>query len=404
MILRLAWKNLLHKRLSTALAWTLLSISVATISLLLMVKKQLEEQFDRNIQNVDMVIGAKGSPLQLILSAIFHIDTPTGNIKMEDAEKWMKHPFVGQAIPLAYGDSYKGHPVVGTTPAYISNFHLSLAQGRFYQHDFELVIGSTAAKKLNLAIGSQVCSTHGADGHGDQHTAHPYTVTGILQPAGSVSDNLLLCNIASIWKIHDHGHDEHHKKEEKQEDHEEHEQELTAVLIKFRNPMGQVQLPRLINEQTNLMAAVPAIEMNRLYTLFGAGFRLLTMIGIAILLLSAFSVFVSLYNSLKERRYELALMRTMGGSRGALVMLPVLESLMLSLAGFITGILLSRAGLMIIAATVQQDYYLSLDAWTLLFPEELYLLGLVILLALASSLLPAISAWSLNISKTLSHE
>jgi len=402
MIFKLAWKNLLHKRLSTALAWTLLSISVATISLLLMVKKQLVEQFDRNIQNVDMVIGAKGSPLQLILSAIFHIDAPTGNIKMEEADKWMQHPFVDQAIPLAYGDSYQGHPIVGTTPAYISNFHLSLAKGSANQNDFELVIGSTVAKKLNLAIGSHIYSTHGADGHGDKHTAHPYTVTGILQPAGSVADNLLLCNIASIWKIHDHGHDEHH--EEGEEEHDEHVQELTAVLIKFRNPMGQVQLPRLINAQTNMMAAVPAVEMNRLYTLFGTGFQLLTMIGIAILLLSAFSVFVSLYNSLKERKYEMALMRTMGSSRISLVMLLVLESLILSMAGFITGILLSRLGLMVIASTIQKDYYLTVDAWNAQLPEEIYLLGLVILLALVSSLLPAIKAWSLNISKTLSHE
>ncbi len=336
MILKLATRNLLQKPLTTLLSWVLLTVSVGIISMLLLLQEQLEKQLTGNIHDVDMVIGAKGSPLQLILSAIYHIDAPTGNITYAEAEKWIHHPYVEKAIPLAYGDSYKGYSIVGTTGDYLEKYGAKIQSGKLYEKDFEVVAGHSLAKKLHLQTGSRFYSTHGVDGHGAVHKDHAYTITGILQPSGTVADNLLIGNIESVWKIHEH----HHHDEEDAEGHHEHkatenaahdeahhddddhpDKELTAVLLKFRNPMGNVQLPRIINAQTNMMAAVPAIEINRLFSLMGMGIDTLQYVGWGIMGLSALSIFISLFNSLKERKYELALMRTMGAGRADLIKL-----------------------------------------------------------------------------------
>ncbi|MFT3901948.1 MAG: ABC transporter permease [Niabella sp.] len=410
MMLKLAWKNLLHKPLSTLLCWTLLAVSVGTISLLIILQNRFENQFTQNISGIDMVLGAKGSPLQLILSAVYHVDAPTGNISYEEAQKWMRHPFVEKAIPLAYGDSYKGYSIVGTTKDYPDKYGATISTGQWYKNDFEVVVGSALARKLQLKTGSTFYGTHGQDAHGEEHREKAYTVTGVLNPTGSVIDNLIICNIESVWKIHEHHHHEgealqevngHYEEEEHEEAHKE--KELTAVLLKFRNPMGNVQLPRIINKQTNMMAAVPAIEVNRLFTLFGVGIETLKNMAWGIMLLSGLSVFVALFNSLKERKYELALMRTMGASRGKLTALVLMEGLILSIAGIITGLLLSRFALWLIAGHFENDYHLSVQSWALQLPAELYVCVLAILTGLIASLIPAIKAWFINISKTLAN-
>lgn len=418
MILQLAIRNLLQKPLTTLLSWVLLTVSVGIISMLLLLQEQFEKQFTGNIKDVDMVIGAKGSPLQLILSAIYHIDAPTGNIKYAEAEKWMNHPYVEKAIPLAYGDSYKGYSIVGTTKDYLEKYSAKIQMGKLYENDFEVVTGYSLAKKLHLQTGSHFYSTHGTDGHGEEHKDKAYIVTGILQPSGTVMDNLLIGNIESVWKIHEHHHhdgdeDEHHEvnettnapgAESHDDDDDHHEKELTAVLLKFRNPMGSVQLPRIINSQTNMMAAVPAIEMNRLFSLMGIGIDTLQYVGWGIMALSALSIFISLFNSLKERKYELALMRTMGARRTNLLTLLVLESAVLCVAGFIAGILLSRLAVWGLSGNFESSYHFEIQAWTLKMPGDIQLLGLTLLLGLLAAAVPAIKAWFINISKTLSHE
>lgn len=429
MMLKMAWKNMLHKPLSSLLCWVLLATSVGIISLLIILQNRLENQFANSISGIDMVIGAKGSPLQLILSAVYHVDAPTGNIKLEEAERWMKHPFVEKAIPLAYGDSYKGYSIIGATTDYLDKYNAAVVTGELYENDFEVVVGSTLAAKLRLQPGSSFYSSHGNDSKGEEHRQQAYTVTGILGSTGSVVDNLVVGNIESVWRIHEHHRDEdaHHKEknhqhetgkhdeigehhphdemEEHESAHDEAEKELTAILIKFRNPMGLVQMPRIINKQTNMMAAVPAIEVNRLFTLFGVGIDTLKNMAWGIMLLAGLSVFIALFNSLKDRKYELAVMRTMGAGRIKLLRLILLEGLMLSIAGVIAGLLLSRLALWIIAGRFEKDYHLQLqEAWRLYFPAEIYLCLLAVAIGIIASLIPALKVWSVNISKTLANE
>ncbi|MFT4095100.1 MAG: FtsX-like permease family protein [Niabella sp.] len=438
MILKIAIRNLLHKPLTSVLCWVLLSVSVGIISLLLLLQRQFEQQFAGNIGNIDMVIGAKGSPLQLILSAVYHIDNPTGNIPYKEVAPWMHHPYVQTAVPLAYGDSYKGYHILGTTPDYIKHYKGKLVSGKVFQQDFEVIAGSTVAHQAGLKIGSRFYSTHGEAG--EEHKEFPYTVTGVLQTSGTVLDNLLIGNISSVWHIHEHEKEHHHDHDHYQEPetlsdeehehdipdahegndemtttdaqahgdthkqtHEEAHHELTAVLLKFRNPMGNIRLPRIINSQTNLMAAVPAIEINRLFSLLGIGISALKNIGWGIMAVSALSVFIVLFQSLKERKYELALMRTVGASRWKLLLLLLLEGVFLGVLGLITGIIICRAILWILQQGLEKEYHFAINPWSVQWASEGWLLVVTIALCIVASLLPALKAWRIDISKTLSH-
>lgn len=400
MILKIAINNLRRRPLRSLTSWLLLTCGTGMLALLLLVQAQAGAQFEKNVAGIDMVLGAKGSPLQLILSAVYHIDAPTGNIPLSEAEKWMHHPLVKLAIPLALGDSYQGFRIAGTTPDYIKKYGGRLARGRTFNTSMEVVLGSAVARRSGLVIGSRFNGMHGLGTEGHVHEGHPYTVAGILAPAGNVLDQLILTSVNSVWDIHahhhndgDHDHDEAHDSS----------RQLTAVLLQFNNPVAQLQFPRLINEQTNMQAAVPAIEVNRLLSLMGSGIELLRMIGWLLMALGGCSVFFMLLQSLQERRYELALLRSMGARRWQLLALVLLEAALLGLAGILGGYLLSRTVLGILQGSLQQQYHYTLDSWWIPAAREGALALLVWLICLLAALLPGIRAFGLNISKTLSH-
>lgn len=401
MITKLAWKNIWFKPLNTLLSLILLTASVAIISLLVLLQEQFEKQFSNNIDGIDMVIGAQGSPLQLILAAVYHIDAPTGNIDYNEAKTWMNHPFVEKAIPLAFGDNYRGFRIVGSETSYIKHYGASLQQGKLFEKPFEVVLGSEVAQKMRLALGDTFLGTHGDAEEGHVHDEHPYVVVGILESTGKVIDNLIVCSIESVWAVHEeHDHDHDHE-----EDDHVHEvsSEITAVLIKFKSKMGLVTWPRLIPQNTKMQGALPAIEINRLFSLFGIGLQALEYLAYGIMLISGISIFIALYNRLRDRKYEFALMRVNGASRFQLLKLVLLESMFLCLVGFLLGIIISRIGLLLISSTTDDQFKMAFDPFVILWEKEGILFAVTIFVGLLAALIPAIKAYSLNISKTLAH-
>ena len=429
MIGKIAWKNMWFKPLNTVLSVILLTASVAIISLLILLQKQFEKQFSSNIDGVDLVIGAKGSPMQLILSSVYQMDAPTGNINYGEAKVWMTHPFVKTAIPLAFGDNYRGFKILGTTEEYLKKYDARMATGVLFSKNFEVVLGSEVARKMNLKLGDTFLSSHGDAEEGEVHEEHPYVVVGIASETGKVIDNLILSNIESVWAMHhheeeaiesvehehkegeEHHHDEeaHHHEEGAEHHHDEeahnHEEdhEITAVLIKFKNKMGFVLWPRLIAQNTSMQAASPAIEINRLFSLFGIGLDALQYLAYGIMLISGISIFIALYNTLKERTYEFALMRVSGATRLQLLLLVLAESIFLCLIGFVFGTVVGRLGLYFISNATEDDYKMAFDPFELALREELILFLITIFVGIIAALIPAIKAYRLNISKTLAH-
>lgn len=433
MILKTAIKNSWAKPLNALLSIILLSSGIGIISLLILIQEQIEKKFTSNLKGIDLVMGAKGSPLQIILSAVYQIDAPTGNIQYQEAKKWMNHPFVKTAIPLAYGDSYMGFNIVGTEHSYIEKQNAQLKEGKLFENNFEVLLGSDVAKKSKLKIGDTFFGMHGLvnNDEGHYHENHAYTVVGILQPTGKVIDKLILCNIESVWLMHEsheheeetdeehihdeeddsdiHVHDEscnhHHNHDEELEDEYEEDieedREITAVLFEFKNKLAVIQWPRLVNENTNMQIASPAIEINRLFTLFGIGIDTLTYLAWGIMFISFLSIFISLYNLLKERTYELVLMRISGASRFQLLQLVLVESISLCSVGLICGIIFSRVALFIISQAAEEQFKLSFNPLEIIWDKELPFIVITLFLAVLSALIPAIKAYRINISKVL---
>lgn len=396
-LFKLSILNLKTKVLQTFLTVLILSLSIGLLLGVKQLNKVFENQLQQSLNGVDMVVGAKGSPLQLVLSAVLHIDNPTGNISYTEAKKIAKNRFVGNAIPISIGDNYKGYKLVGTIPEYIELQKATLSQGRLFTKSFEVVIGSAVAKSLNLTIGDTFSSAHGLIENAiEEHSENPLKVVGILAPTQNVIDRLIVLDLESIWHMH-----EHH--EGSAEIHEHENDEVTALLVKFKNKMGLLQLPRVINENTNFQAALPKYELDKLFQFTAIATQAISWIALAILLVSGISIFISLYRMVLERSKELALIRTYGGSRTMLILLVFTEGLLIGVLSFGVGILIASIGLQAVFTAVEATY--KQQIYLLNYTQDLLELGLftfaLIVFATAIAIIPI---FKMDISKILSNE
>jgi putative ABC transport system permease protein len=446
----LSWKNIIYKPGAFVLSLLLFALGIGLVSFLLLLDHQVQDKFEKNLAGIDLVVGAKGSPLQLILSNMYFIDAPTGNITLEEAKPFLnpKNPLIAEAIPLSLGDSYKGYRIVGTQKGFLELYQAEMEEGQWIENDFDVVIGTKVAQKLGLVIGDEFKSTHGFTD--DEDLAHDhednFIVRGVLKPTGAVIDQLILCNNQTYWHIHgahdheghDHeGHDheghDHEGHDHEGHDHDDHnhddhdhkdsgkdvsalnvlelerdrllnssdEQEITSLLLKFKGRSFQsLNLARNINENTDMQAASPAIEVNRLFSLMDTGSQMLKVLAYAIIFVSALSVFIALFSRMDERKYELAIMRTKGAARGQLFGLILMEGSWIALLGSIVGLLFSHFGVYLLATSAEANYRYTLDPMVFLSGEFYLLIGGLIV-ALLASLIPAIIASWTDIAKTL---
>ncbi|MCS6832297.1 MAG: FtsX-like permease family protein [Flammeovirgaceae bacterium] len=403
-LFQISWKHLQFKSLSSILNITLFALGVAIISFITLVSGQLEATLERNQGGIGMVVGAKGSPLQLVLCAIFHIDFPTGNIKIKDAAFLSKHPLIAQVIPQALGDSYRNFRIVGTNHAYAKLYQVRVEKGDFWKHDFEVCIGKKVALETGLSVGDTFVSSHGlSDENEAAHHHRHFKVVGIFESSGTVIDQLILTSVQSIWEVHQHHHDEEHHHHHDNESifvEKYFEQEITTVLVKFRNPMGAIQLPRFINETTNMQAANPAFEIARLFSLLGVGVTTLNILAYVIMVVSGMSVAISLYNSLKEQKYELAYLRVIGAKRWQLLSIIVWEGVLLALLGYGVGIFLSRAILWVVSQIFSAQFHQEFAIFVF-GVEEFFLWIGTIGIGFLAALVPALQVIRTDISKTL---
>ncbi|CAH0995255.1 Macrolide export ATP-binding/permease protein MacB [Emticicia aquatica] len=399
MLFKISWKNIVDKKLNSFLCILLMTLGIAMISLLMLLGKQLQDKFAKNISGIDLVVGAKGSPLQLILSSVYQIDNPTGNIYLEDVQAIAQNPLVKEMIPLSMGDNFQGYRIVGTNKKYFEHFKTQFESGKMFKSNLEVVLGGQTAANTNLKVGDTFASSHGLDSEGEKHAERNYKVVGVLEFNNSVVDNLILTSLGSVWSIHEkHAEGETHPEEDSTE-----RKEITSAIIKFRSPMGMMAMPRNINQNSKLQAAVPAIEVNRLFELLGIGIEGLQFLAAVIMLISGISVFVSLYNSLKERKYEMALMLSMGASRTRLFLMLLLEGIILSFLGFVAGILLSRIGIYLISNALNKKFHMNVSQFGLQIGEIYLFIGALLVGILAASI-PSIGIYRINISKTLATE
>ena len=207
MLFKLAWKNIIKRPFSSGLSVLLLASSIMIILLAFLTMQQLENKFNENANKIDLVVGAKGSRLQLVLCNVFHVDNPTGNIKMKDVTFLSKHPFVRSSIPISLGDNYKSYRIVGTNKNFLKKLYITpFKQGKLFEKPYEVVLGFNAANKMGLKLGDSFYGSHGIDASLHEHQDAKYFVVGLLDYSGEVVDNLILTSLESVWQVHFENH------------------------------------------------------------------------------------------------------------------------------------------------------------------------------------------------------
>lgn len=385
-LIKASLKSLLYRKLNSFLSIILLSFSLGLIMLISNAKPQFEANFTKNIKGIDLVVGAKGSPLQIILSSIYQIDAPTGNISYPEFSKLAKHPQVKKAIPLSFGDNFQSFRIVGTTWDYAEHYQAELQVGKAFDQALEAVIGWEVAQQTGLKVGDTFEGNHGTQEEGgEHHHHHPFTITGILKPTGTVLDQIILCSYPSFWLIH------HTPKDQ---------QEITAGILTYKSAMAAFSLPRMINKNSSLQAAMPAIEINRLFSLAAQGLQFLEALAYLLIAVSVLSVFIALFQNLKDEEPQMAFLRAIGAPRWKILALVLYKSLWIGGLSFLVSLLLQAAALALISAWFVPAY--SFDILAASFNlNNLWLLGITLGISLAAALLPAWHAYRINISKTL---
>jgi putative ABC transport system permease protein len=394
--LRWAWQFLWSRPLAAALNLLLLSLGLASITLVLLVNHQIQQAFARDLAGIDVVVGAKGSPLQLILSGVFQIDTPTGNVPLAEVQALQANPQVAKLIPISMGDSFKGYRIIGTTPDYLSHYAGVMASGALWQAPMQAVLGAKVARDTGLRVGDGFVGSHGLGGGGHAHGQTPYTVTGVLAPSGSVMDRLILTATESVWRVHekDTALDAADQKIL------EEEREVTLALIQYRSPLAAVTFPRFINTATNMQAASPALEVSRLLGLIGIGADVLRAFAGVLLLTAGLGVFIALWSAVRERRADLALLRMLGAAPRQLAALLWCEALWLALLATLLGLALGQGVAVLLAVALDVDKSISLAA--LNWPVDLLAVpALALGVAVASALLPTWEAYRVSVLELL---
>lgn len=445
--LRLASANLGLSPLTSAVNVLLMSLGTASIVLLLLAGSQVSDTMSREAKGIDLVLGAKGSPVQLVLAAVYHADVPPGNISLQAAGRWANDSRIAQAIPMSLGDSYRGFRIVGTTESYADLYGAEVESGRFWAESMEAVIGSAAAEAAALDVGSQFAGAHGLVDGGYSHDYAPYEVVGVLAPTGTVLDRLILTSLDSVWDLHaedahhnhdadheyagspdkraldshdhgdherevGHGHDDGHRNDHDHDDEhsrghsdETHTQvhgqnEITAMLLRYRSPMAAVALPRQINADSALQAAAPAVEVSRILQLVGIGLDGLEAFAWVLIVTAALSVFAALYGSLRSRRRDLAMLRCLGATRRELLLSMLLEGLLLSFVGIALGFATGHVAMEVLGRLLENARGVALTGWIWLLEEWILMLTLFAVGAVAAAI-PAVQAYRTDPARIL---
>ena len=376
-----------------------LVLGVAVLSAVLALNEGLSHRFRRDLADIDLVVGAKGSPLQLIMSSIYELDQPTGNIPLATLATLQQNAMVRRVTPISLGDNVAGFRIVGTTPQFGAIYDATPEAGGWWTGPMGAVIGATAEKTLKLHVGDSFVGDHGLSPGGETHKDSPYRVTGVLKPTGAVIDRLVLTDTASVWKVHEHENAEHAAALAAGQSLDPHDidkspagRQVTALLVSYRSPMGALMMPRYINAEPDLQAASPAVETAHLSSLLGTGAEVLRSFGVGLLALSGLGFFVALFSAVSERRRELALLRALGAGPGRLFALVTLEGLLLGAVGGVLGVAVGRAAAALAVHAAAGEGGPSIPSPPFGTGDLAVMLGAVAL-ALVASLIPGIVAY-----------
>jgi len=412
--LNFIFHSLKSRWLNSSLSVLLTAFGVSIALLVAQFSNHVQDRLSGDGKGIDIVVGAKGSPLQLILSSVYHIDLPTGNIPYDSVEELIKHPHVKTAIPLALGDNWKRYRIIGTTTDYINHYNAELSEGRVWEKEFEIVAGSSVEIKIN----DEFYGSHGLLEGGNAHGDEKYRVTGILKSTGTVLDRLLLTSLNSVLEIHglenvDHQNEKHSDEEEDQHSHDHENQkhndnnhselasaEITALLLTTKSPIANINLPRQINRESSMQAANPSLEITRLTSMLGLGSKSFGILSAILVSMAILSIFSGLASNLENRMGDLAVLRAIGYSKKRIFKIISLEGMVIVISGLILGILMGLVGFNILTQMItplnisQASFSFTMNFVLIIF--SVFLAGLI------AAIYPAYRGSKISVAKQLS--
>ena len=455
-LFKIVVKNMRQRALATWLTGTSVALGVALAVAILLIKQGVQQRFEQGTLGYEMVVGAKGSPLQLVLNTVYNLDISPGNISWKLFEQLRDDKRVKLAVPFSVGDNYHGFRIVGTTDAFFKEFEFEpgrkpeLAAGRVFsfseaalksafreaeqrakereakergeevkpatEHEsepknrpFEAVIGSTVASETGLKIGDKFIAAHGVQPSAEakEHTENPWTVVGILAPTHTACDRGIYINLDSFYHIE--GHEIRNPSEQKNDEKKAVEEAkdndpdagmVSSVVLKLRSPIHAFPLYREINDRQDAMAAFPAAEIRKLFDIVGNIDRLLLAQAILILVVAGVAIAVSIYNSMSERRREIAILRALGARRATIFSIVLLEAVTICLVGSTVGLV---GGHLVVAAANGVLYKASGFVIPALHTQALewYILAVAVVVGALSGLGPAWGAYRTDVARNL---
>ncbi len=418
-LLHVALRSALNRR--GTLMLVMLSIALATALLLSLerLRTDIRSSFGQSVSGTDLVVGARTSPVQLMLYAVFRVGGASNNIRMESLQALAQHRAVAWVVPLSLGDSHRGRPVLGTTPDYFERFaygdqqKLVLNQGRAFAGTldglFEAVIGAELAQSLGYRLGQKITLSHGsAEVLAQEHADKPFTVVGVLARTGTPVDRTVHVSLQAIEAIHlDWAGGaplpgmkiapEFARKFDLQP------KQVTAALVGLKNRVAVFNVQRFVAayEGEALLAVLPGVALDELWSVVGPGEQALLAISALVALVSLASLVAVVLAGLNERRRELAVLRSVGAGPRHVLWLLALEGALVTLAGALLGALAAGAAVVLAGPWLQQQFGITLSpsapTW-----QQWGLFGAVLLAGMLASLVPGWRAYRLSLADGLS--
>ncbi len=410
----LALKSAWNRRYSLGLTVLAIALSVTLLLGIERLRQDAREGFAQSVSGTDLVVGARSSPVQLILYSVFRLGEASQDMSWASAQVWAAHPAVAWTIPLALGDSHHGYPVLGTTPAYFEHFHygdaqaLAFASGHAFAGLFDAVLGAEVAQRLGYKLGDRLTLSHGMSLEGlAEHAGKPFVVVGILAPTGTPVDRSVHIGLAAMEAIHLDWQGGAPLPglsipAELVQKFDLTPKSITAMLVGLKSRARVFAMQRQIGgyKDEALMAVLPGVALSQLWEVVGVVEKaLLAMSGLVVAVGLSGLVAVVLAG-LDQRRRELAILRANGARPRDIFVLLALEGGMLTLAGALLGVGLLFALILSLGPWAQREYGLLLGL-TPPSGEELRLLGMVLLVGLCASLLPGWRAYRLSLADGL---
>lgn len=433
-------RSLRARLFSTVTTIITVAVAVALMLVLLMMRDSGRRAFERGSGNMHLLVSADASPLVSILNGIFYANPPRRPIPWAQYNEIASKFPLDFAIPTQLGDSYQGNPVLATTPEFFTKFQpvpkepWKLAQGKFFDSEWQVVVGARAAKTTGLKVGDQIALTHGSGGSreaGAEHAGHvhsefKYTIVGILEPTGSAHDRALFTNLNSTWVIHafdrreraEHEHDAEHAADANTA-HDEHDEppmtladitdedrKVTGIYLRLitrdgsDSPANLPQIFDMLRRDPTITVAQPNQEITRLFSIVGNIDQILVGMAGVVMASSGIAIMLALYNSMDQRRRQIAVLRVLGASQSRIFGLVLTESALVGLLGAILGLLTSLLGVRIVTAIMRDRLGLVIEP--LVTPEAaVIVIAATVALGVLAGLIPALMAYRTPVAKNL---